>query len=128
MRARLTAASAVSLLAGVLFTSLAGTSLSQTVAADYVASPDVYKVAAEDDRYRMVEGTWKPGQRDAFHSHPAALFYWVTPCSLRFHLPDGTVRDAKVLAGQAGSQIAVASHSVENTSKSECKVVMLEPK
>ena len=120
--------SAVGLVIGVMSVSVAGPALSQTLAADVVAAPDVYKVATENARFRMVEGTWKPGQRDAFHSHPEIMFYWLTPCSLRFHMPDGTVRDANVVAGQAGTQPPIASHSVENTSKAQCKVLMLEPK
>ena len=105
-----------------------GTSLAQVVAPDFAASPDVYKVSAESDQYRIVEGTWKPGQRDQFHSHPAMLYYWVTDCSVRFHLPGGASRDAMVPAGEAGVQTTVASHSVENVGKSECKIVMFESK
>lgn len=38
----------------------------------YVASPDVYKVIAESNNTRVILATWKPGQRDAWHSHPPA--------------------------------------------------------
>jgi beta-alanine degradation protein BauB len=69
-----------------------------------------------------------PGQRDALHSHPTMLYYWIKPCSMRFHLPDGTVRDLTVSAGQTGTQLPVAAYSVENISKSECKIVMFEAK
>jgi hypothetical protein len=107
---------------------VAGASAGQGVVPDIAASPDVYKVRAENDQYRIVEGIWKPGQRDVLHSHPAMLYYWVTPCSLRAYLPDGATRDFSVVAGQAGSQPPVASHVVENVSASECKIVMFESK
>ena len=116
------------LLIGALLASVAGASTGQVVAPDFTASPDVYKVRAENEQYRVVEGTWKPGQRDAFHSHPAMLYYWVTPCSLRAYLPDGATREFSVVAGQAGSQAPIASHAVENVSTSECKIVMFESK
>ena len=34
------------------------------------ASPDVYKVLAENDQWRVLEATWQPGQEDNMHSHP----------------------------------------------------------
>ena len=83
----------------LLISAAAGTSAQGVVLPDFLAAPDVYKVRAESNRYRLVEGVGKPGQRDAFHSHPAFLYYWVTPCSLRFYMPDGTV-DARAAALQ----------------------------
>jgi beta-alanine degradation protein BauB len=105
-----------------------GTSLAQVVPPDFTASPDVYKVVAENAQYRLVEGTWKPGQRDRFHSHSAMMFYWVTDCSARFHFPNGSHQDMTLAAGQTGVQTPIASHSLENVGTSECKIVMFEPK
>jgi quercetin dioxygenase-like cupin family protein len=95
---------------------------------DHVASPEVYRVRAETDQHRLVVGTWKPGQRDAFHSHPAMVYYWVTDCVVRFHMPEGQSRDMTLSAGTAGVQAPVASHAVENIGTTECKVVMFEAK
>jgi quercetin dioxygenase-like cupin family protein len=105
-----------------------GASMAQEVGRDFVAAPDVYKVRSENDQLRMVDGTWQPGQRDAFHSHPAMGYYWVTGCALRFHLPNGVTRDDTVAIGQAGVQAPIASHSVENLGKTECRIVMFESK
>ena len=106
----------------------AGVSVAQVVPPDFQASPDVYKVRAENDQYRLVEGTWKPGQRDQFHSHPWMLWYWVTGCSVTAHFPDGTTRNFAVSPGESGVQEPIASHSIENVGKSECKIVMFESK
>jgi hypothetical protein len=122
---RLATYSALSMLAAL---GVAGTSMAQIVASDFAASPDVYKIRAENDQYRVVEGIWKPGQRDQFHAHPAMGYYWATDCSVRLHLPEGTNRDATLSAGTAGVQVAVASHSVENVGKADCKIVMFESK
>ncbi len=105
-----------------------GSLQAQTVEASFKASPEVYKVIAENDGFRLIQATWKPGQRDAMHSHPANLHYWLTPCTIRWHMPDGSTRDNNPAAGQAGSGQPVIAHSVENISKSDCTILMIEPK
>ena len=92
------------------------------------ASPDVYKVIAEDKWLRVIIGTWKPGQRDEWHSHPITLTYWLADCDARVYLPDGTYRDRSFKTGESGVQAAVESHSFENRSSTECKAVMVEEK
>jgi quercetin dioxygenase-like cupin family protein len=106
----------------------AGACLAQTAAPDFTASPDVYRVRAENDKFRVVEATWRPGQRDQFHSHPTKSTYWVTDCSARFHRPDGSTYNMTFSAGTSGIEPPVDSHSVENVGKSDCKAVMFELK
>jgi beta-alanine degradation protein BauB len=105
-----------------------GWAQAQAVELSFKASPDFYKVVTENDQYRVIEAKWKPGQRDKMHSHPAHLYYWVTPCTIRWHLPDGKTRDVTVEAGRAGLGQAVAAHEVENIAKSDCTILMFEPK
>jgi hypothetical protein len=93
----------------------------------FVASPDVYKVVAKNDQYLVIEVTWKPGQRDNFHSHAAALTYRLTDCTTRNYTPDGRSEVRERKAGQAGSQQPIVSHSVENIGKNDCKLIMFEP-
>jgi hypothetical protein len=101
----------------------------QTVPLSYEASPEVYKLVAENDRYRVVLATWKPGQRDAWHSHPGALIaYNLTDCSNRFYGPDGKFRDRSGKAGAASFFPIVASHSVENMAAADCQVLLVEEK
>ena len=91
------------------------------------ASPDVYKVVAQDAGYRVTEATWAPGQRDAAHAHPVAATYFLSDCQLRMFLPDGTTRDVARKAGFSNVQPAVPSHSVQNIGKQPCKLVIFEP-
>jgi quercetin dioxygenase-like cupin family protein len=106
-----------------------GTAVAQVSPPSWTASPDVYKVVAESGQFRVVEGTWKPGQRDLLHSHPSGGFvYFVTDCSLRLHSPDGTTEDVSRAAGAASSQPAYDSHWAENAGKETCKLVLFEPK
>jgi quercetin dioxygenase-like cupin family protein len=102
--------------------------LAQTAAPDFTASPDIYRVRAENDKFRVIEAIWKPGQRDQFHSHPTKSTYWVTDCSARFHRPDGSTYNMTFSAGTSGIEPPVDSHSVENVGQSDCKAVMFELK
>jgi hypothetical protein len=102
---------------------------SQTASPSFAASPEVYRVIAENDQYRMILATWKPGQRDAWHSHgPTVGNYFLTDCHLRAHTPDGKSVENQRSAGFASVSGRVASHSVENIGSSECKVILFEPK
>lgn len=102
---------------------------SQAVPRSFAASPDVYKVIAEDEQYRVIAVTWKPGQRDNWHSHgtPVAA-YNLTDCNTRLHTPDGKSVDNNTKAGDARVRAQAPSHSLENIGKAECKLILFEPK
>lgn len=92
----------------------------------YIASPDVYKVIAENNKTRVILATWRPGQRDQWHSHPPTGVYWLTDCEARLHTPDGKFVEAKQKAGYAVVQAAIPSHSFENRSNAECRTIIVE--
>lgn len=117
-----------SVMFGLIAFGMAGLAAAQDIPRSFVASPDVYKVIAQSDQYLVIEVTWKPGQRDQSHSHPAAGTYYLNDCNLRWHTPEGGSRDFAIPAGRAFAQAPVASHSMENIGKSECRLVMFEPK
>lgn len=101
----------------------------QAVPRSFVASPDVYKVIAENDQYRIIEATWKPGHRDAWHSHGSVVAsYSLTGCNSRLHTPDGKYTDNTTKPGQARIRPVAPSHSFENVGKTECKSILFEPK
>ena len=107
---------------------LAGPAQAQTAPRSFEASPEVYKVIAENEQMRIIKVEWKPGQKDKFHSHPAAGTYFLTSCSLRFELPDGTKQDSAPVAGTASARPPIASHAVENIGKADCELIMFEPR
>ena len=95
------------------------------------ASPEVYKIIAENDQFRVLQATWQPGQEDKFHSHVAdrvSVFH--TDCSLRLTKPDGTYRDAKPKFGKAAARTGkpVASHKAKNIGDSVCIITIVELK
>lgn len=108
---------------------VANPATAEDVVPSYKASPDVYKLLAENDQFRVILQTSKPGQRDEWHSHLAAAVYRVSDCTARIHLPGGTTRPERVRkSGTATLQRAVASHSFENTGKTDCVAVIVERK
>ena len=111
----------------VLAGTLPGPAVAQGPPRSFDASPDVYNVIAQNAQYRVIAVSWKPGQRDRLHSHPASAVYYLTDCSLRIHLPDGSYRDGQPKAGAAIVQQPIAGHILENTGTSDCKLVMFEP-
>lgn len=95
------------------------------------ASPDVYKVLAEDDQWRILEATWQPGQEDNFHFLPAdRVSLFKTDCNLRLIEPDGTFREFKQQADSATthSDKPIGSRKVKNIGDKACVMQIVELK
>ena len=107
---------------------LGGIALAQTDPAGFVVSPEIYKVIAENAKFRVVEVTWKPGQKDRPHSHPDAAVYYLTNCTMRGQMGNNPPQEGKPEAGTARVQGPIASHTVENIGTTDCKLIMFEPK
>ena len=94
-----------------------------------LASPDIYKVIAENDKYRVVEVTWQPGQRDKMHSHPDSAVYYPMECMLRAFGGNGELMGQRLVQpGTAVVQNPIPAHMIENAGTKPCKLVMFEPK
>ena len=95
----------------------------------YVVNPAIYKVLSENDDYRVIQATWPPGTKDAFHSHPVSFVsYALTDCSRRFHFPDGKSNDAVIKKGAVILLGPVPSHSFENIGTTTCEILIVEKK
>lgn len=123
---------AISACAGLIATVIAATpqlASAQTAPPSHSANPDVYKVLSENEQFRVVLGTWKPGQRDALHSHPANATYALTDCKLRLYGPDNKLlTEGARVQGSAVLQSPVAAHSFENTGTNDCQILIVERK
>ena len=91
-------------------------------------SPGVYQVVSENDDMRIIVATWKPGQKDDWHSHPAFAAYFLTNVDGKLHYPDGTSRDIKAAAGKSMAMMKDPSHIFENMSDKECQILLVELK
>jgi len=101
----------------------------QATPRSFAASPDVYKVIAENEQYRVIAANWKPGQRDNWHSHGAPVaVYFLTDCTARIHTPDGKFNDVNPKASGASVRAQAPSHSFENVGKADCRMILFEPK
>ena len=122
-------AAAIAIISAYLLASLPTMAQDAPIAPE--ASPDVYKILAENDQMRVIEATWKPGQKDNFHSHPGdRASIYLTDCKIRLSKPDGTYRDASPKGGTAKVRAnkPVKSHSAQNTGDQVCKIVLVELK
>jgi mannose-6-phosphate isomerase-like protein (cupin superfamily) len=107
---------------------LSGPAAAQAQPRSFEASPDIYKVIAQNADYKVIEVTWKPGQKDQLHSHPASAVYYLTNCTMRGTSADGKSGEGNPRAGTAIVQAAIAGHTIENIGSSDCKLIMFEPK
>lgn len=128
----LAVASTLAALSGLIGAVLTLTPLAasaQNAPLSHVANPGVYKVLDENDQFRVVLATWKPGQRDGFHSHPANATYALTACNARLYGPDNKVLgEAQRAAGSVVLQAPIPSHSFENVGTSDCQILIVERK
>lgn len=103
--------------------------LAEDAPLSYKASPDVYKLLAENSQFRVILATWKPGQRDAQHSHSPVASYRLTDCKARLLDPTGKViREGEGKAGTAVLQDAIVSHALENVGDGVCQILLVERK
>ena len=117
--------------ASILVLAVCGQSgaFAQDVPLSSAASPEVYKILAENELFRVVLATWQPGQRDAYHSHPANAAYRLTDCKNRAYGPgDKILREGEAKAGSVNLQAPISSHSIQNISTSVCQVLIVERK
>ena len=84
---------------------------------DYIdpvtASLAHYKLLLETDPGRMLEMTVKAGAKDAVHSHPSELVYFIGGGTARIHLPDGQSQEIEIADGYVMAHHA-RTHQVEN--------------
>ena len=115
------------IVAGGLAAPLPG--LAEDVAPSYKASPDVYQLISENEHFRVIMATWKPGQRDAWHAHAGpATSYRLTDCKNRAYTPDGKTQEREGKRGTVAYNPTITSHSLENIGTTDCQVLIVEKK
>ncbi len=108
----------------------ANMAMAADVAPSYKEVPDMYQLLSENEHFRVILATWKPGQRDKWHSHegPAAI-YRLTDCNLRAYAPDGKVVDRPMAKkGSVNFNPGITSHSLENVGTADCQLLLVEKK
>jgi hypothetical protein len=78
------------------------------------AAPKTTKVLYENDKIRVIEETFRKGQKVPMHSHPPHFGYEVTRMRYKLTGPDGKTALVKLKKGDWGSSEEVDTHAVEN--------------
>lgn len=89
--------------------------------------PNVYKKVLENNRMRVLEGTFKPGAKLGVHSHPDHLLYVLTDGSLTFKPAGRTPFEMTFKSGEAFSLPAQA-RAAENDGDKDVRVLVVELK
>lgn len=114
-------------LIGLTLITISPRSWSQETSGGHEASPDIYKVLAENEMMRVILATWEPGARDNWHGHPATAVYYVTDCHVRAFFPDGSSKDAQRIGGEGRARSRpVTSHSIQNIGSEQCLILLVE--
>ena len=90
-------------------------------------APDMYKLQYQNDRVRVMQVTFQPGQSIAEHSHPDHFVYAVEGGKLKISKPDGTVSDADIKAGDI-MWIPAETHWAVNTGTTVVRLIVTELK
>ena len=89
--------------------------------------PSIYKKILENDRVRMLEVTFAPGDSIAFHSHPDHAVYTVTGGTLRVTTSDGKTMVADLKAGDP-IWFSAVTHAAKNIGTTALKLLVVELK
>ena len=95
------------------------------------ASPDVYKILAENDQWRVIEATWQPGQEDNLHYHIAdRVSLYPTDCHLRLTSAEGRYIDFTAKAGTAAARTGkpMKALKAKNIGDAVCVIRIVELK
>ena len=99
-----------------------------SVAADPLeVAPDMYKLKFENDRVRVMEVTFQPGEKIAEHSHPDHFVVVEEGGKLQISHPDGSVMDADLKVGDV-VWINAESHWAVNTGTTVVRLLVTELK
>lgn len=104
------------------------TEMKQSVWADpAMVAGDVYKLVMENDRVRVFDVQFKPGQKAAMHGHPNHVVYVLNDYTLDLRLPDGSSQVVPLKAGQA-FWMEAGPHAAENIGKTTGRAIVVEVK
>jgi beta-alanine degradation protein BauB len=104
------------------------TEMNQTVYPDPVqVAGDVYKMIMENERVRVFDVRFKPGQKAVMHTHPDHVIYVLSDYTLDLSLPDGSKQEIPLKEGQSFFMNA-GPHAAVNIGKTEGHALVIELK
>ena len=91
------------------------------------AAPESATVLLENERVRVIDVKFKPGQKTIMHSHPDHVIYVIKGGKMKITLPSGTSNEVSLKDGQI-VWMKGGQHAVENLSKTEANNLVIELK
>ena len=92
-----------------------------------VVAPDMYKLKFENERVRVMEVTFQPGQKIAEHSHPDHFVYVIEGGKIQLSHPDGSSMDLDVKVGDI-MWVNAETHWAVNTGDTVVRLLVTELK
>lgn len=89
--------------------------------------PSIYKVAFENERVRVCQATFQPGDSIPMHSHPDHFVYVKSGGKLQVTGSDGKSQDIEFKAGDV-LWLPAQAHKGKNVGKSEVVLIVNELK
>jgi quercetin dioxygenase-like cupin family protein len=90
-------------------------------------APSMYKLVFENERVRVMQVTFKPGEKIAPHSHPDHYVYAISAGKLKITPENGTATEADIKVGDV-MWIPAVKHYAENIGTTEVKLLVTELK
>lgn len=90
-------------------------------------NPQIYKTVLENDRVRVNEIHFTPGQHIDWHQHPDHVIYWNTAGTLRVYNKGADSVDVTGAVGQA-MFLPACTHAATNIGKTDIRLVQVELK
>ena len=87
---------------------------------------NVHRLAFENDRVRVMEVVFKPGDKAAMHRHPENMLYIKEPGTIRFSLPSGGSNEAVLHKGQIIYNAREVIHAAENVGNTTVEILAIE--
>jgi quercetin dioxygenase-like cupin family protein len=91
------------------------------------AASNVSKLLMENDRVRVFDARFKPGEKAALHSHPDHVVYVINGGKLKLTPSNGEPQELDIKAGQV-LWMDATSHTAENLGKTDVHFLVVELK
>ncbi len=91
------------------------------------AAPNMYKLLFENEKVRVMEVFFKPGEKIAKHSHPDHFVTVLFPGELTIYKEDGSHAVNQLTTDQV-VWIPAETHWAQNTGKTDVKLLVTEMK
>jgi len=99
------------------------------VAQDAVqVSPRINKVLVDNASVRVVKSTFKPGDAEGTHTHPAGWYIVTRGGTLTVTSADGKTEEWKAKTGEQAWMDGEGAHTAKNTGKSTFEYIFVEAK